>query len=319
VVTSDTPNLGGFTIQDAGDGDAATSDAVFVLSATDVALGDVVTVQGTVTEQFTLTQVGTSGSGGVQATVDVCATGAAAPAAAILPMPSTDAEREAFESMLVDIVAPLVVTGTFGIERFGEVRLSTGGILPTPTDVAEPGAAALAVEAENRTREITVDDGSSRQNPPVLAYLTPDDTVRIGDPVEDLGSHVLSYSFNQWRLQPVTGRPDQVVFGTGSPRTPDRGSGRRRRAGRVLQRPQLLRHAVRHRPGAARRRHRRAARPAGGEDRGGHRRAGRRRRRAAGDRVRRPVRQARRRGAGAADRGRRRRGRGRHVGLRPHP
>ena len=216
VVTSDTPGLAGFTVQDAGDGDPATSDGIFVQAPTDVAVGDVVTVRGTASEVFTLTQVGTAAA---VATVDVCSSGATVPAATVLPMPSTAAQRETLESMRVDITAPLVVTGTFGLDRFGEVRLATG-VLPSPTDVAEPGAAAAAVEADNRTREIVVDDGRSASDLRPVPYLTLEDSVRIGDPVTELGDHVLSYGFNQWRLQPVTGAPDQVVFGSTNPRTP---------------------------------------------------------------------------------------------------
>jgi uncharacterized protein len=212
TVTSDTPGLSGFTIQDAGDGDPATSDGIFVFSSVEVSLGDVVTVQGTATEFFTLTQV----SAGTQ--VEVCSSGTELPAPAVLPMPSTDAEREPFESMLVTIEEELTVTGAFGLERFGEVRVSTGGILVNGTEIAEPGDAANAVEAENRTREITIDDGSNTQNLRPVPYLTLDTSLRIGDTVEDLGLHVLSYGFNQWRLQPVTGAPDQVDFAQTNPR-----------------------------------------------------------------------------------------------------
>ncbi|MFC3690517.1 ExeM/NucH family extracellular endonuclease [Aquipuribacter hungaricus] len=222
VVTSDTPGLSGFTVQDGGDSDPATSDGIFVaLAGAQVSVGDVVTVRGPANEEFTLTQVGNlRADRGGPATVDVCSSGATVPAPTVLPLPSTPEQREPLESMLVDVTAPLVVTGTFGLESFGEVRLSTGGVLPTPTDVAEPGPAAAAVEADNRTREITVDDGSSRSGVRPVPYLTPTDSVRIGDPVVELGSHVLSYSFNQWRLQPVTGAPDQLVLGEGNPRTP---------------------------------------------------------------------------------------------------
>lgn len=215
TVTSDTPGLSGFTIQDAGDGDAATSDGIFVWSPAEVSLGDVVTVRGTVDEFFTLTQVGSSDVG--NASVDVCSSGNAVPAPVVLPVPSTDAQREPFESMVVTITEELTVTGAFGIDRFGEVRVSTGGVLVNGTEAALPGAPALAVEAENRTREIVIDDGSSR-TPQTIPYLTLEDSVRIGDTVAELGTHVLSYGFNQWRLQPVTGAPDQVDFAPTNPR-----------------------------------------------------------------------------------------------------
>lgn len=218
TVTSDTPGLSGFTIQDAGDGDAATSDGIFVWSPAEVSVGDVVTVRGTVDEFFTLTQVGSSDVG--NAAVDVCSSGNAVPAPVVLPMPSTDAEREPFESMVVTITSELTVTGAFGLEQFGEVRVSTGGVLVNGTEIALPGAPANAVEAENRTREIVIDDGSSRSNLRPVPYLTLEQSLRIGDTVDELGTHVLSYGFSQWRLQPVTGAPDQVDFAQTSPRTP---------------------------------------------------------------------------------------------------
>ena len=216
TVTSDTPGLDGFTIQDAGDGDGASSDGIFVYSPAEVRVGDSVTVRGTVDEFFSLTQVGSEDVG--NAGVDVCSSDGAVPGPVVLPLPSTDAEREPFESMVVDITADLTVTGAFGLEQFGEVRVSTGGVLVNGTEVALPGAPANAVEAENRTREITIDDGSSSSNLRPVPYLSLEQSLRIGDTVTELGTHVLSYGFSQWRLQPVTGAPDQVDFAQTSPR-----------------------------------------------------------------------------------------------------
>jgi predicted extracellular nuclease len=218
VVTADTQaGLGGFFLQDAtGDGDPATSDGVFVAGTgtVDVRVGDEVAVRGTAGESFGLTQVtGTA--------AEACGT-ASVPAAATLPFPSTAAEREPFEGMLVTPSETLSVTGLFQLERFGEVRLSSGGPLVQGTEAAAPGAPAAAVEAANRTREIVLDDASNTDLPAAgLAppYLTVDDTVRVGDTAE-LGSHVLSFGFGNWRLQPATGVPDQVTWLATNPRTP---------------------------------------------------------------------------------------------------
>ncbi|MGF1646296.1 MAG: ExeM/NucH family extracellular endonuclease [Kineosporiaceae bacterium] len=218
VVTADTqPGLSGFFLQDpVGDGDPATSDGVFVFGAglVDVQVGDEVAVRGTAGEFFTLTQVtGTA--------AEVCGI-ASVPAAATLPFPSTDAEREAFEGMLVTPSETLSVTGLFRLEQFGEVRLSSGGPLVQGTEAAAPGAPAAAVEAENRTREVILDDGSNtdlRSAGLAPPYLTVDDTVRVGDTAE-LGAHVLSFGFGNWRLQPATGLPDQVTWQATNPRTP---------------------------------------------------------------------------------------------------
>lgn len=209
VVVADTQaGLSGFFIQDAGDGDPSTSDGVFVFApgAVDVEVGDAVAVAGGVLEFFGLTEVSAGD-------VDVCGT-AAVPDPAVLPFPSTDDEREPFEGMLVTPSEPLSVTGLFQLEDFGEVRLSSGGVLLQGTEAAAPGAPAAAVEAENLTREIVLDDGSTTNlssagiAPP---YLTVESSVRIGD-VPTLGSYVLSYGFSRWRLQPATGVADQAAF-----------------------------------------------------------------------------------------------------------
>ncbi|MGF1663812.1 MAG: ExeM/NucH family extracellular endonuclease [Kineosporiaceae bacterium] len=217
VVTADTqPGLSGFFLQDpVGDGDPATSDGVFVLGSGlgEVRVGDEVAVRGTAGESFGLTQVtGTA--------AEVCGT-ADVPAAATLPLPSTEAEREPLEGMLVTPAQQLSVTGLFQLEQFGEVRLSSGGPLVQGTEAAAPGEPAAAVEAENRTREIVLDDGSNadlRSAGLAPPYLTVGGTVRVGD-TADLGSHVLSFGFGNWRLQPVTGTPDQVTWQAANPRT----------------------------------------------------------------------------------------------------
>ena len=51
--------------------------------------------------------------------------------------------------MLVDIDQELSVTETFTLGRFGEVVLSSGGRLITPTNVVAPGAPAIAMQAAN--------------------------------------------------------------------------------------------------------------------------------------------------------------------------
>jgi predicted extracellular nuclease len=209
----------GFHVQDAGDGDPATSDAVFVYApgGAPVALGDVVTVTGTATEfpaadPLSVTQL-------ADAAYAVCGT-AELPAPATLPMPSTDAEREALEGMLVAPADDLTVSELFDLTSFGEVLLSSGGRLLSPTQAAEPGAAAAAVAAENTTRSITLDDGSSARlaQGTVPPYLAPGDPVRIGDTAQ-LGPVVLSAGFGSWRLQPAAGAPD-TTFAPTNPRTP---------------------------------------------------------------------------------------------------
>lgn len=210
----------GFHVQDAGDGDPATSDAVFVYApgGPQVDLGDVVTVTGTAAEfpaadPLSVTQL-------TDAAYSVCAT-AELPAPATLPMPSTDAQREALEGMLVTPDVDLTVSELFDLTSFGEVLLSSGGRLLSPTQAAEPGAPAAAVAADNALRSITLDDGRSTRlaSGSVPPYLAPGDPVRIGDTAE-LGPVVLSAGFGSWRLQPASGDTSGTSFTPTNPRTP---------------------------------------------------------------------------------------------------
>lgn len=177
-----------------------TSEGVFVYFAdTDVNVGDHVRVQGTVDEYFDSTQI----SDVVQ--VAVCATGQSVSATKIsLPLASQD-NLEAFEGMLVTLDQELVVTNNFGLGRYGEVELATERLYQG-TQVAMPGDAANAVEVENLTKKILVDDGSTVQNSDPTAYPTPglsaENTLRTGDSVNSV-TGALAYSFSTYRIHPT--------------------------------------------------------------------------------------------------------------------
>ena len=66
--------------------------------------------------------------------------------------------------MLVTLPQSLTVTETFTLGRFGEVSLSVGGRLLTPTSVVAPGAPALAQQDLNDRSRILLDDGNNQQN-----------------------------------------------------------------------------------------------------------------------------------------------------------
>ena len=108
--------------------------------------------------------------------------------------------------MLVSIDQDLTVTETFTLGRFGEVRLSSGGRLMNPTNVVEPGAPALALQAENDLRQIVLDDGDGRQNIDPTVYpsggLSASNTLRVGD-TTDGGTFVFEQRFGVYRLQPT--------------------------------------------------------------------------------------------------------------------
>ncbi|GAA1831369.1 ExeM/NucH family extracellular endonuclease [Microlunatus capsulatus] len=202
TVVGDLPGLSGFYLQDAGDGDAATSDGLFVFDRTPVALGDTVAVTGTVAEFGGQTQIGTGAS------VAVCATGTPAdlPAPATLDLPATDARREPLEGMRVQVADRLSVSEVFDLTSFGELTLSEGGVLVTPTEAAEPGPAAAAVAEQNRLRSLVLDDGlSARVTTTTRPYLSASTPVRVGDTLSFTAPTVLGYGFDAWRLQPADG------------------------------------------------------------------------------------------------------------------
>ncbi|MGR6963809.1 ExeM/NucH family extracellular endonuclease [Geodermatophilus sp. URMC 61] len=197
----------GFHLQDAGDGDPATSDGVFVLSTVPVALGDEVAVTGVPGESSGQTQV-TASTG-----VSVCADDLLPePAPASLDLPADDAARERLEGMLVQPADALTVSEVFALTRYGELTLAEGGVLVQPTEVASPGTPeAAAVVAGNAARKVLLDDGrDDSRSLTDRPYLSPDSPVRVGDVLDLTGPLVLGYGFGEWRLQPADGTADGV-------------------------------------------------------------------------------------------------------------
>ncbi|MCX6874049.1 MAG: ExeM/NucH family extracellular endonuclease [Verrucomicrobia bacterium] len=213
----------GFYLQDrVGDGNPLTSEGLYVFAGSSGAplaalqVGDSVIVSGTVGEVATSTRL-------TSTSFSVISSGNSLPAAVpvTLPFPAlTDPER--FEGMLVTLEQTLTVTDNFYLGRFGEVTLSSGGILPQPTHIALPGAAALAVQAANDLNRVILDDGSSQQYPDPTPYLfggatQAENTLRGGDTISGATGVLYSHSSNPagWRLQP-TAAP---VFVRANPRS----------------------------------------------------------------------------------------------------
>jgi uncharacterized protein len=182
------PALRGFYLQDLrGDGDPATSDGIFIFNGDrdDVAVGDVVRVTGVAGEAGEQTQL-------TVASLVACGTTAAvAPTPIMLPV-SSGAYLERYEGMLVRLPQTLYVTEHYQLGRFGEVVVSAGDRLWQPTAVAEPGAAALAVQAANDLNRMIVADASYAQNPGTIFFargagpLSAGNTLRGGDHVTGL-------------------------------------------------------------------------------------------------------------------------------------
>ncbi|UWP82507.1 ExeM/NucH family extracellular endonuclease [Dactylosporangium fulvum] len=217
VVTADerTGGYNGIYVQTVGSGGQApaagrASDGIFVYLTSNtaihpsVAIGDRVRVGGTPSEFSGLTELTIGGKNDVQ----VCEQGVALPAPAPLSLPLDDAGRESVESMLVAPIGQFTVSEVYNTNRYGEVVLAAGDkALPNPTDLARPGSpAALQAAADNKLRRLLVDDGKTTNlstaglMPP---YFSPGNPLRVGDTVESFGPSVLSYGFNEWRLQPT--------------------------------------------------------------------------------------------------------------------
>jgi predicted extracellular nuclease len=209
----------GYYIQDAGDGDPATSDGIFVYApgGAAVSAGDVVSVYGAAKEQFGLTEI-------VAADVKTCATGQALPSPQALTLPASGAQREALEGMLVTLPQQLTIGETFEYGRFGTITL-TDGRQDTPTAVVEPGAEANALAAANLDGSITLDDGRGTQNPDPAIHpdgqpFTLEHSFRTGDLVQN-ATGVLDYRFDVWGVQPTKGA--DVTVGNPRPGVPEVG------------------------------------------------------------------------------------------------
>ncbi len=205
------PALRGFYIQDPlGDGDAATSDGIFVFNADSdsVSLGDVVRVTANAGEYQGQTQLASVAS------IEKCGTGTVSPTDVFLPFDSADAP-ERYEGMLVRFPQNLVVTEHYQLGRFGQIVMSGDERLLQPTMVAAPGADALAVQAANDLNRIIVDDALNDQNPDPIHFgrdgnpLSADNTLRGGDAASGIVG-VMTYTWsgnsasgNAWRVRPV--------------------------------------------------------------------------------------------------------------------
>lgn len=206
-----TDSYNGYYVQDAGDGDSATSDGIFVFapSGVDVAVGDQVRVGGNVAEFYGMTQVSLT-------TLEVIDSDAPLPAATQLTLPVAD--PEVHEGMLVTFPQELAILEYFNYGRYGEIVLGFGDQTPRqhqPTAVFEPGSTqAQALADFNLSHRITLDDGVNKQNPPFLRHpnggqFGVDNLFRGGDSVGDL-TGILDYRNSAWKIQPTQGADYEV-------------------------------------------------------------------------------------------------------------
>jgi hypothetical protein len=116
------------------------------------------------------------------------------------------ADWERYEGMQISIDQDLTVTEVFTLARFGEVSLSVGGRLRTPTNVVAPGAPAIELQDLNDRSRILLDDGNNQQNIDPTFYpqggLSAANTLRVGDSLTGV-TGVLDQRFGAYRVQPI--------------------------------------------------------------------------------------------------------------------
>ena len=186
------------------DADIDTSEGIFVYTGTQalqVNAGDRIRVAANVAEYNGVTQL----SGVSQ--FALCATQQMLPSVSSVTLPINDSQQlERVEGMRVYFDQDLVVNEVYSLGRYGEVLLGSSRHF-IGTQVATPGADAVAVTAANSRDSIILDDGSTRQNPEVIPYPAPglsaNNTLRVGDSVTRLEG-VMHYGFSQFRIMPTS-------------------------------------------------------------------------------------------------------------------
>ncbi len=220
AVFTEKSQLGGyFLIEDAEDQDESskTSEGIFVYDknpAKSIRPYTRVRLQATVKEYHGWTELT-----GVK-NLSVCGQVDQLPAAPLLPIPfNQKSDLEAFESMPIRWPAEgLTITDLYNYGRFGSITLASEALY-IPTQVAAPGKAAQAVMANNKLKQITLDDASLKQNPETLPLPSPNfsasnrlrvgDRLVAGDKSSQNEAAILYYSHNEYRLAAT--QPLQVM------------------------------------------------------------------------------------------------------------
>ncbi|WP_136684091.1 ExeM/NucH family extracellular endonuclease [Falsirhodobacter xinxiangensis] len=205
IVTQIVPGLGGYYVQEEdadADGDATTSEGIFIRGTANVAVGDLVTVEG---------RVGEFGgeTGLTPASVTVESSGNALPTAVAIEFPTATVLRdadgdyvanlEAYEGMRVTVQQEMTVGELFQTDRFGTIRVSSDGRIDTFTQVNAPSVEGYEQHLQDvAARSLVLDDGTNAQNPaelniPGAGAMAADNTIRMGDSFTNI-TGVISFS-----------------------------------------------------------------------------------------------------------------------------
>jgi predicted extracellular nuclease len=241
IVTGIYPTLSpaGFYIQEENtdaDTDPNTSEGIFIVSTTPVAIGDLVRVTGTVQENAATPSFNQAVFN--SPTVTVLNNGNPLPTAVDISLPVTaTADFEKYEGMIVRFPGTLTVSNNDALGTFGEARLSAGGLVYQPTQLIDPNdspasgtsstgtsnvAAINALIASNLLRTILLDDGRGTL-PTLPPYIDANNTLRVGSTIDNL-TGILGFGFSNYRVQPITNAPPSFTHAA-RPAVPGVGGG----------------------------------------------------------------------------------------------
>ncbi|WIH05171.1 ExeM/NucH family extracellular endonuclease [Xanthomonas translucens pv. graminis] len=164
-----------YLVQDAGDGDPLTADALLVQGDADATLapGDRVRVWGELAPRraASLASAGTPFAGRSVRAAGHTVLARAQP----LPLQVLDAapaDWSALAGMRVRIDAPLTVVDTDALAKAGELGVAFGGRLWQPSEIAAPGSAEqVAASADNARRLLLLGEAGAHAPDSLPAYL----------------------------------------------------------------------------------------------------------------------------------------------------
>jgi predicted extracellular nuclease len=217
-VTAVYPDLSGIAVQEEpidDDGDPATSEGVFVhvgsgFDFSGLSRFDIVQVTGEVDEYYGDTEIDAG-------EIAVCDSAPVEITPTPFTLPADFSTRESLEGTLVVTTQDLTVTSLYTAWAYGELGVSSSGILREPTSVYRPGSSrALALEQANAEDLLFIDDRGEFGYDNSPWFGEPDQ--RAGDIVETGVQGVLYYSFDDHLLEPI--EIPEVI--DGSPRYADR-------------------------------------------------------------------------------------------------
>lgn len=221
-------DINGFYVQEEdadSDDNPQTSEGIYVFerrgTISNVEIGDLVRITGTVDEIRGLTQI-------TPTEITILSSGNPLPAPTEIAFPLENRDTlEYSENMLVTIIGanePLTVNDNYDLGRYGVIQLTADGRVYQYTQIYAP-TDADAFEAYRQSiglRMILVDDGYTIENVvPVPVFngesFSAENTVRSGYTVEAV-TGVLEFRFDEWRIQPT----EAITFAEGNnPRPAD--------------------------------------------------------------------------------------------------